>query len=384
MDATSRLPAGPLPAAPGAPLVRERLPLGPPGSVAPWPTLDPFLFCVHHVDAYPRGDGRLAPAASLAGRQLGSDFEGRDGWRMYHGLRVPGFPQHPHRGFETVTLARRGFIDHADSLGAAARFGRGDVQWLTAGAGIVHSEMFPLLDPEAPNPVELFQLWLNLPAASKMARPHFSMLWGETLPEVVEVDAAGRRARARLIAGSLWGQTPPAPPPESWASRAESDLAIALIALDAGASITVPGGRREDTPRVLYAFSGGALAVRPAEPAAIGPGPSPGAQGGARESAAGVEAIPARHAAVLPAARPIRLTAGPGGAEVLMLQARPIGEPIAAHGPFVMNTPAEIQQAFADYRRTRFGGWPWPEDGPVHGAEPARFARHADGRLERP
>ena len=74
------------------------------------------------------------------------DFAGIDGWSMYHGREVPGFPPHPHRGFETVTFVRKGLIDHADSLGAAARFGRGDVQWLTAGGGIVHSEMFPLLD----------------------------------------------------------------------------------------------------------------------------------------------------------------------------------------------------------------------------------------------
>ena len=77
------------------------------------------------------------------------NFTVKDGWRMYHGTVVPGFPQHPHRGFETVTIARRGYIDHSDSLGAAARFGQGDVQWLTAGAGIVHSEMFPLLDAHA-------------------------------------------------------------------------------------------------------------------------------------------------------------------------------------------------------------------------------------------
>ncbi|HEY1955288.1 MAG TPA: pirin family protein [Polyangiaceae bacterium] len=120
-------------------VVLETLPLG-----MPWVTADPFLFCVHHDDRYPAGNDRLGPAASLAGRKLGSDFAGKDGWRMYHGEVVPGFPQHPHRGFETVTIVRRGLVDHADSLGAAARYGRGDVQWLTAGGGISHSEMFPL------------------------------------------------------------------------------------------------------------------------------------------------------------------------------------------------------------------------------------------------
>src|SRR5687767_10432503 len=135
----------------------------------PWQTADPFLFCVHHDDAYPVGDENLGPAASLAGRDLGQDFEGKDGWRMYHGQTVPGFPAHPHRGFETVTVVRRGFIDHADSLGAAARYGAGDVQWLTTGKGVVHSEMFPLLERDRENPLELFQIWLNLPRVTKLA-----------------------------------------------------------------------------------------------------------------------------------------------------------------------------------------------------------------------
>ncbi|RPI61942.1 MAG: pirin family protein, partial [Lysobacterales bacterium] len=138
----------------------------------PWQTKDPFLVCVHHVDLYPRGNDRLGPAASLEGRNIGQDFAGKDGWRMYHGDVVPGFPQHPHRGFETVTFVREGYIDHSDSLGATARFGRGDVQWLTAGAGIVHSEMFPLLSPDKPNRLERFQIWVNLPSRNKMAPPY--------------------------------------------------------------------------------------------------------------------------------------------------------------------------------------------------------------------
>ena len=228
-------------------VVLEVVPLG-----FQWPTLDPFLFCVHHDDAFPAGNDQLGPAASLEGREIGMDFAGKDGWRMYHGDTVPGFPQHPHRGFETVTIVRRGLIDHSDSLGATARFGHGDVQWLTAGKGISHCEMFPLLDPKAPNPVELFQIWLNLPARDKLASPHFTMLWDREIPrqEVPGVEL-------RIIAGTLGDAKAPPPPPSSWASRAEADVAIWTIKLQPGAAWTVPAAR-VGTNRTLYLFKGAA------------------------------------------------------------------------------------------------------------------------------
>uniref|UniRef100_UPI004048EB97 pirin family protein n=1 Tax=Fulvivirga sp. TaxID=1931237 RepID=UPI004048EB97 len=83
----------------------------------PWQTSDPFLFCVHHADFYPKGNDQLGPDASLAGRNIGQDFTIKDDWRMYHGETVPGFPAHPHRGFETGTICTTGLIDHSDSLG---------------------------------------------------------------------------------------------------------------------------------------------------------------------------------------------------------------------------------------------------------------------------
>ncbi|MEQ9325617.1 MAG: pirin family protein, partial [Polyangiaceae bacterium] len=150
-------------------LVSDPLPLG-----FPWVAADPFLFCVHHLDEYPRGNDEMGPEASLAGRKLGMDFDVKDGWRMYHGQVVPGFPAHPHRGFETITIARQGYIDHSDSLGATARFGHGDVQWMTAGNGVVHSEMFPLVHRDRDNPTELFQIWLNLPKKDKLVDPYFT------------------------------------------------------------------------------------------------------------------------------------------------------------------------------------------------------------------
>ena len=324
-----------------------------------WPTADPFLFCVHHLDHYPAGNGRFGPAASLAGRDIGSDFAGLDGWRMYHGSEVPGFPEHPHRGFETVTFARRGFIDHSDSMGAAARFGRGDVQWMTAGRGVVHSEMFPLLDTTQGNTVELFQIWMNLPADDKMVEPHFTMLWAEDIPQAEHADADGRRSTVTVIAGRYEGLTPPAPPPASWASRAEADVAIWHVVLEPGAALALPsaeGGAR--TARVLYVFEG--------------------------DVAIDGDLVGTDTGVVVEADVPAPLVGGQAGAEILVLQARPIGEPVAQYGPFVMNTRAEIEQAFADYRATGFGGWPWDRPDPVHAeAGTTRFARHANGRFER-
>ncbi len=329
----------------------------------PWPTVDPFLFCVHHLDAYPAGNERLGPAASLEGRDLGQDFAGKDGWRMYHGRVVPGFPQHPHRGFETVTIVRRGLIDHSDSLGAAARFGAGDVQWLTAGAGIVHAEMFPLLARDQPNPVELFQIWLNLPRANKLAPPHFSMLWARDIPVLTQRDPAGRTTQITKIAGRLHAAAAdepaaPSPPPHSWAARADSDVGIFCLQLEAQARFTLPPAAHPDAVRTLYFFRGSGLQVGPETlPKPIG--------------------VTVRSDVALP------LQAGAEATEILVLQGRPIGEPVVSYGPFVMNSRAEIQQAFADYQRTRFGGWPWPSDDPVHGKDPTRFARHADGRSEK-
>jgi quercetin 2,3-dioxygenase len=331
----------------------ETLPLG-----FPWVTADPFLFCVHHDDAYPAGNEAMGPAVSLAGRNLGQDFELKDGFRMYHGEVVPGFPQHPHRGFETVTIARRGYIDHSDSLGATARFGSGDVQWLTAGGGIVHSEMFPLLARDRPNPVELFQIWLNLPSADKLVAPHFAMLWRHDIPEVAVTDERGKTSRVSVVAGTLAGRRPPAPPPRSWAARSDSDVAIWCIRLEPGASFSLPRVVGAETNRTLYFFRGAALTV------------------------AG-RAFTEHAAIAVRGGVPIPLEAGSEEVEILLLQGRPIGEAVAQYGPFVMNTREEIQRAMLDYQRTRFGGWPWPTDAPVHGRDEPRFAKHG-GKVERP
>ncbi len=345
------------------PIVRVK-PLG-----FPWETVDPFLFCVYHDDAYPRANAQMGPEASLAGRDIGQDFSRKDGWSMYHGETVPGFPSHPHRGFETVTIVRKGLIDHSDSLGATARFGGGDVQWLTAGKGIVHSEMFPLLDANAPNPLELFQIWLNLPAASKMAEPHFTMFWSEAIPRLVVESPRGGRTEIAVIAGRLGNAAeagapapidPLAPPPGSWAARTEADVAIWTLRMTPGADWTLPAASGAGTRRMLYFFKGAQARIAGREvqgPAAI----------------------------ELHAGTAVEIVNGDADtAEFLLLQGRPIAEPVVQYGPFVMNTQAEISQTLADYRRTQFGGWPWDDGAPVHGRDPARFARHPGGREDKP
>jgi len=226
--------------------------------------------------------------------------------------------------------------------------------------------MFPLLDTGKPNPLELFQIWLNLPARSKMCEPHFTMLWAEDIPyrafegesgAVTQVGVIAGRLEVPRASGAAEVVEPLAPPPDSWASQAGADVAIWTLRMEPGARWTLPAANAQ-ARRKLYFFAGGSVRV------------------------AG-EAI-AQHAAIeLRAASAVELVnTGTDAAEFLLLQGRPIGEPVAQYGPFVMNTEAELQQAFDDYRRTEFGGWPWPDPGPVHGPERVRFARHADGRVE--
>jgi redox-sensitive bicupin YhaK (pirin superfamily) len=334
-------------------VVLEQVKLGAP----PWKTFDPFLFCVHHRDAYPAGNAQLGPTQPLEGRNIGQDFANKDGWNMYHGDVVPGFPRHPHRGFETVTVTRRGYVDHSDSLGATARYGEGDVQWMTAGSGIVHSEMFPLLDEQANNPAELFQIWLNLPARNKFAKPHFSMFWQSQVPRLTVADERGRETRVTVVAGALRGMRAPAPPPDSWAARAEADVAIWSLVMEPGARFELPRSA-PGVDRTLYVFEGDGVRVGAAAP---------------------VQPVTALR---LRQDRPVLLESE-GRSELLLLQGRPIGEPVAMHGPFVMNQRSEIQQAIRDYRATEFGGWPWSGSGPVHARDSGRFAIHADGRKER-
>lgn len=321
-----------------------------------WETADPFLFCVHHDDRFPRGNDSLGPDASLEGRHIGQDFIIKDGWRMYHGETVPGFPYHPHRGFETITVVRKGFVDHADSMGAAGRYGDGDVQWMTAGGGVNHSEMFPLLRKDAANPMELFQIWLNLPRRSKMVKPHFAMMWRETIPHHHHTDSNGKKTEVEVLVGKLLDKSAPTAPPDSWANDPQNHVAIWNIRLEAGATWTIPKAVA-GINRTLYVYQGDELKV-------------------AGKAIAGYHSVE-----VLPD-HELQLLNGKGEARVLVLQGRPINEPVVQHGPFVMNTREEIQQAFNDYQRTQFGGWPWGSRGPTHGRERGRFARHADGKEE--
>ncbi len=322
----------------------------------PWKTLDPFLFCAHHRDLYPNGNTEMGPAASLSGRNIGQDFTVKDGWRMYHGEKIPGFPYHPHRGFETVTVVKEGFIDHSDSMGAAGRFGKDDVQWMTAGKGVQHSEMFPLIHQDEENPTELFQIWLNLPKASKFVEPHFKMLWADSIPLIKETGSTGKTAEINVIAGKLGEVNAPAPTPDSWAANPANEVTILTVKLEAGASWILPKASSEAS-RMIYFYRGNQLKINN-------------------------EDISSYHSVQVKPDVDSIIQAGAEDCFLLVLHGKPLHEPVVQYGPFVMNSEAEIREAFQDYQRTQFGGWPWADREPVHGRSRGRFARYADGREE--
>ena len=316
----------------------------------PWETQDPFLFSVYHLDHYPKGNAEMGPDASLEGRNLGNDFVIKDGWRMYHGQTIPGFPYHPHRGFETITIVNKGFCDHSDSLGAAGRFGEGDVQWMTAGRGVQHSEMFPLLNEDKENPLELFQIWLNLPSTAKFVAPHFKMLWHEEIPVVVE-----NNGRVKVIAGNYKGTKAPTPAPDSWAANEKNEVAIWNIHIEPNSTYVLPKANTQIS-RTLYFYKGAAVEI------------------------AGVKTAE-NHGITLDASQNVTIKTSGQAAHFILLQGKPIAEPVVQHGPFVMNTQEEIRATMKEYGLTQFGGWPWPYPDNVHERKKGRFALYPDGTL---
>ena len=327
-----------------------------------WETQDPFIFCAYHNDEYPGGNpatGGIADKSLLKGRHIGSDFSRRGGWSMYHGDDVPGFPQHPHYGFETITIAKKGLVDHTDSLGCGGRFGNGDVQWMTAGDGVQHSEMFPMLHPER-NPLNLMQLWLNLPAASKRVPPHFAMLWSEDL--VLQ----GKKNDAEHVMTvadpeQIANGSNLSPPPNSWAADPNNHVVILRIELPAGETHVFPSvGDVEDpqgVSRTLFVIDGAGVTLN----------------GKHYDAKTGFYLNPEAEAVLEAGAEPTLL---------LFLQGRKIQEPTFHQGPFYGNTRADLSDAIQRYRTTQYGGWPWPSDSVVHDLKQKRFAKYADGTRE--
>jgi quercetin 2,3-dioxygenase len=229
-----------------------------------------------------------------------------------------GAPDHPHRGFETITYMLEGQFEHEDSAGHKGVLRPGDVQWMTAGAGIVHSEMPSHEIRDSGGRVHGFQIWVNLPAKLKMTRPRYQEVSGSEIPTAASPDG---RARVRVVAGEALG------------ASAVIDTYIPIVyqdwTLDAGADVTVPLQSEEQA--MAYVFQGSALL---------------GNEG--REIKDG-------QLALLGAGDAVRLRGAAGGGRLLLLAGVPIKEPVARYGPFVMNTQEEIVQAVRDYQSGKMG-----------------------------
>lgn len=245
---------------------------------------------------------------------------------------LAGFPWHPHRGIETITYVLAGTVEHGDSMGNSGTIGAGDVQWMTAGRGIIHQEM-PKGDPAGR--MHGFQLWANLPASHKMMEPRYQEVKAGEIPEVIEDDGT----RARIVCGSLWGRTGPV-----------EGICVDPVYLD----VSVPPNKRRTIPVEItrhafaYVFAGSGKFCNASAPLAV-PTESVGWWDTTPPHAAGNRAL-----VLFDAGNEISVQAGDDGIRFLLVSGRPIEEPVAWYGPIVMNTQAELQQAFQELREGTF------------------------------
>jgi len=321
-------------------------------------TQNPFVATMYHFDHYPPGDGNLRPSEKKFHIPDG-DFDMEADWRMYFGEIVPGFPAHPHRGFETITVVLQGTVDHTDGLGSKGRYGAGDVQWMTAGKGMQHAEMFPMLMTDKKNTLELFQIWLSLDRQHRMVKPEYKMLWREDIPSFFVTDPSGFKAKITLIAGESHGASSQEPTENSWAKDKSHRLSIQLIDLEPRASYLIPAASGTMN-RSVYFYSGETLSIE-------------------NDSFEHLS-----YAFVTADSGTSLKNVSSKTAKVLLLESEPIPEPIVIKGPFVMTTNEEIEQAYRDFNETGFGGWPFSTPEVFHEATQERFAMHPDGSVEYP
>ncbi|MGE4657458.1 MAG: pirin family protein, partial [Gammaproteobacteria bacterium] len=226
---------------------------------------------------------------------------------------IAGFPDHPHRGFETVTYMLAGRMRHRDNKGNSGLLGPGSVQWMTAGRGIVHSEL-----PEQEDGLMWgFQLWVNLPASEKLSEPRYQDISAQEIPEVTPEFGV----RARIVAGQFGGATGPV-------QGVSTDPIFLDLMFDADKSVLVPLPKEYNA--FVYVYEG---SLR------VGSRPLP---------------VERDQLAVLSSGSHIDLGGGAGGGRIILVAGRPCNEPVARYGPFVMNTEEEIHQAFNDYQAGRF------------------------------
>jgi redox-sensitive bicupin YhaK (pirin superfamily) len=236
---------------------------------------------------------------------------------------LAGFPAHPHRGFETVTYMLDGHMRHEDHLGNRGDLKPGDVQWMTAARGIIHSEM----PQQTAGRMRGFQLWLNLPANEKMKPAHYRDIPAREIPLVRLPSGASIKVIAGTVQIDGQGASGPVNGPSE---RLTTDPLYLDLNLPAGADVVVPVTRGHNT--FLYVYEGEA-------------------QVGSQQSA---QTLPYRAAGILSDGDSVRIHGGERGAQLLLLAARPLREPVVQYGPFVMNTRQEIEQAVEDYRSGRF------------------------------
>jgi hypothetical protein len=245
---------------------------------------------------------------------------------------LAGFPWHPHRGIETITYVLAGTVEHGDSLGNRGTLGDGDVQWMTAGSGILHQEM-PKGDPQGR--MHGFQLWANLPASLKMTAPRYQDVESRDIPEVVDDDGT----RVRVICGSFWGQTGPI-------DGVAADPRYLDVSVPPGATRRLP----VETPRhaFAYVFAGSGHFHDASEPRPVMTEPV-----GALE-APGTEPVGNRALVLFDGGDAITVKAADEGIRFLLVSGEPIQEPVAWQGPIVMNTQEQLRQAFSELHQGNF------------------------------